>query len=268
MKHDVRKIRTDGKKEDKKYDFLFAIGYNNVLALSDMNPLRVKKFKELDANTQNNIKRIDEAIERSSTRLKEIKSCEEDTRQKLDDALSSQIKKFGIELKDVSERIRALSDFVKRTSEEFDFCRLAVKSYEEVLAKLKTDQRLNADIPSASLLALDVFLCEKVRGIKFAVADLLDTIKDVEDVDMRVENSAAVYEHLMSECEIAFGDLLQKSHDVLYMVRKARARFVGGQRTRAEQPGRRIEEERTTGGGASEDLVRRRLDKVISGFNN
>lgn len=187
VKHDLRKIRTDSKKEDKKYDFLFHISYNNVLTLADMNPLRVKKFKELDANTQNNIKRIDELVERNSTKLKEIKLIAEDTRTKLDDTLSTQVKRFGIELKDVTEKIRALSDFVKRSNDEFEFCRIAVKSYEEVLAKLKTDQRLNLDIPSANLLALDQFLCEKVRSIKFAIVDLLDTIKDVEDFDMRVE---------------------------------------------------------------------------------
>ena len=267
VKNDLRKIKTDSKKEDKKYDFLFHISYNNVLLLSDMNPIRMKKFKELDQNTQNNIKRIDEMIEKSSARVKELKSISDDTKQKLDTSLSTQIKRFGIELKDVAEKLRALSDFAKFTSAEFDFYRVAVKSYEEALARIRSDQKLNLDMPSRSLLDLVRYLESKVGSIRFLLNDLIDTMKDLEDFDYRSENSPALYEKLMSECEIAFGELVEKAHDVLYMVKKTRVRVLGTQRSRDLQTRNRIEEERPNGGNI-EEIIQKRLDKVISGFYN
>ena len=117
VKHYLRKIKTDSKKEDKKYDFLFHVNYNHVLALSEMNPKRMAKLKELDATTQNRINMLDSLIEKNSTKIKELKAISEDTKQKLDQSLSLQIKRFGIELKDVAEKLRTLNDFARSTSE-------------------------------------------------------------------------------------------------------------------------------------------------------
>lgn len=267
VKHDLRKIKTDSKKEDKKYDFLFHINYNNILVLSDMNPIRTKKLRDLDASGQSYIKRVDDIIEKNSTRLKELKAVAEDTKQKLDTTLSTQIKKFGIELKDIAEKLRSLNDFAKSTSDEFDFYRVAVKSYEDILARIRTDQKINWDIPSKALLDLIKYLEGKVNSIRFMLNDLVDTIKDIEDFDMRVDNSATLYERLMTECEIAFGQLLEKAHDVLYMVRKTRVRIMGNQKPRDMQTKGRIEEEKPNGSNI-EDIIKRRLDKVISNFNN
>lgn len=267
VKHDLRKIKTDSKKDDKKYDFLFHINYNNILVMSEMNPIRMKKFKELDPNTQNNIKRIDEMIEKSSTKVKELKIVAENTKNKLETSLSTCIKKFAIELKDVAEKLRCLNDFTKFTSDEFDFYRSAVKVYEDSLARIRTDQKLNWDIPSRVLTDLVRYLENKVSSIRFILSDLVETIKEMEDFDSRVDDSTVVCEKLMSECEIAFGELLEKAHDVLYSVRKAKATLMGGKRQREPQARNQIEEEKPTGENV-QDIIKRRLDKVVSNFNN
>jgi len=267
VKHDLRKIKTDSKKDDKKYDFLFNLNYNNILLMSEMNPIRMKKFKELDQNTQNNIKRIDEMIEKSSIKVKELKIVADDTKQKLETSLSTHIKKFAIELKDVAEKLRTLNDFTKRTSDEFEFYRTAVKLYEESLARIRTDQKLNWEIPSRILVDLVKYLEDKVAIIKFSLNDLVETIKDMEEFDSKVDSSAVVYEKLMSECEIAFGELLEKAHDVLYSVRKTKAAFMGTRRSKDQQSRFHIEEEKPNNRNV-QDIIKRRLDKVISNFNN
>lgn len=266
VKHDLRKIKTDSKKEDKKYDFLFHINYNNVLLLAEMNPIRMKKFRELDQNTQSNVKRIDEVVEKSSLRVKELKAVAENTREKIESSLSEQIKRFGLEVKDVAEKLRVLYAFAKYASDEFDFYRTAVKNYEETLARIRMDQKLNLEIPSRTLLDLIRYLENKVASIRFMLNDVVETVKSAEDFDMRLDNSQGLYEKLMYECEVAVIELIEKSNEVLYMVRKTRVKVMGGHKPKDQQARNRIEEERPNADNI-EDIIKKRLDRVISNFN-
>lgn len=262
----IKKIRSETKKENAKYDFLFNIDNSFLLMLSDMNPVRTKLLNEFDQQTQEYVKKVDNIIESSSKKISELNQIVNGIKDKLDNSLNKEIKKFIMELKDVSHKIKMINQLISDSNVEFEFYKKAVNDYEDVILKFKSNVRVDYQTPSQTLMNLIAFLQNRVQVFKFCVDDVLQTLSEMSDGEFQRHNTLTLYADLMVECEFSFSRLLEKANEVIRTVERIGGRTKKGYGYEEYEGRRMIEEEIERENNMN--VVDKRLDRLITNSMN
>ena len=262
-----QKVRTtDEKSEDPKFDFLFATMQSYPLKLSDMNHINSIKVSELDPETINQVKAIDDRINQVHKTTIDCKSVMTSVSHDLLTKAEESIKDATYGVKNIYLKIHRMKVQFTALNAEFDAYANIVKSFEDSYQSIKNDSRQVYIIPSKVVTSVISILLKKVQTLQLDVEDLTQLIQtqaleesrqDSDDVD----NYAAICEALY----LYLQELVLKSSNVLESIKTLKQRAYGWPRDGHGHGG--ISYEHDDSSSVFKEDVFNRLNEIIKKIN-
>lgn len=262
-----QRVKTvEEKSEDPKYDFIFAVMQNFILKLSDMNYINSKKVSELDPNTLNRVKAVEERINQVHKTTVECKVTLTAVNSTLSNKTEEAIKNGIYGVKNIYMKLNHIKHQHSTLSTEFETYSNIIKSFEDSYQRIKHDTRQVYLIPSKVVSSVVSILLKKVQTLQLDVEDLIQhietqTIEDSRQDSDDINNYAAICEALYFNLQ----ELVLKANNVFESIQTLKQRIYGRVKDNHGQGGLRIEPEDNN--SVFKEDVYTRLDEIIKKIN-